>query len=340
MYYIPYHGERDLSRINFLVIGGAGFIGSNIVTYLLKFGAGKVRVLDNFSTGSVKNLENFAFHPSFELIQGDIRNLEDCKKATDGINVIFHEVALNSEPASIEDLMVSTDVNIAGFLNILVAAQDAGTKRIVYAAFSPGYRNNVDFPKSKNNARPLSPYTIAKYVNELYANVFCRLYHLEYIGLRYFNVFGPGQNTDGAYAAIIPKFIAKLAVHEPPVLNENSKVVRDFTFVENVVQANIIAAITDKADAINQNYNVASGEQKSLNELAALLRDSLAVILPDVANVNIKNEERPAAIRHSFASIIKTKRLLGYYPYVSIKEGIMETVKEYAEENKLTVVPH
>jgi UDP-N-acetylglucosamine 4-epimerase len=334
MYNIPYHGEQDLSNLNFLVTGGAGFIGSNLVEYLLKFGAGKVRVLDNFSTGDIKNLENFNLYNSFELITGDIRNMEDCIKAVNGIHIVFHEAALGSVPRSIEDPITTNDVNIKGFLNMLIASKDAGVKRLVYAASSSTYGDNNDLPKIESNiGRPLSPYAVTKYVNELYADVYSRLYDLEYIGLRYFNVFGPKQKPDGAYAAVIPKFISSLLAHKEPTINGDGKNSRDFTYIENVVQANIISALTDKKMAVNQVYNVAYGEQTSLNELAILLRDSLAAIDPEIADINFHyGKERAGDIPHSLASIAKAKHLLNYFPYFSIKDGLEVTVKSYTED--------
>jgi UDP-N-acetylglucosamine 4-epimerase len=340
MYNIPYHGERDLSKISFLVTGGAGFIGSNLVAYLLKFGAGNVRVLDNFSSGSMKNIEEFLLYSSFEVLEGDIRNLDDCRKAVDGIQIILHEAAIASIPHSIADPITTTDVNIKGFLNILIAAKDAGVKRIVYAASSSTYGDNNDLPNVEGNiSKPMSPYAITKYVNELYADVFNRLYGLEYIGLRCFNVFGPKQNVNGDGVAVIPKFISNLLAHQEPVINGNGKNTRDFTYIENVVQAHIIAALTKKTIAINQIYNVAFGEKTSLNELAILIRDSLTDIDPEVANVHFHyGKERDNDVSHCVASIIKAKHLLSYYPYFSLKDGLEETVKAYVEDYKAVLI--
>ena len=340
MYNIPYHLEKDLSNTSFLVTGGAGFIGSNIVEYLLKFGARKVKVLDNFSTGNHQNLENFSFYNSFELIEGDIRNLEDCKKAVEGVQIIFHEAAMEVDSQSIDDALVTNEVNVNGFLNILVAAKQAGVKRIVYAASSSTYGDNEDLPKVEEKiGKPLSPYAITKYVNELYADVFQRLYGLEFIGLRYFNVFGPKQNMNTKYAAVIPKFVSSLMAHEEPTIYGNGKNSRDFTFIENVVQANIIAALTNKTIAINQIYNVAYGEQTSLNELAILVRDQLALIDPMVAGIHFHyGKERNGDINHSVASITKAKHLLGYVPYFSLTEGLSETIKAFVEVYKSPVI--
>jgi UDP-N-acetylglucosamine/UDP-N-acetylgalactosamine 4-epimerase len=340
MYNIPYHLEKDLSTMSFLVTGGAGFIGSNLVEYLLKFGAGKVKVLDNFSTGSLENLENFSFYNSFELIKGDIRNLEDCKKAVDGVQIIFHEAAMEVDSYDLEDAFTTNDVNINGFLNVLIAAKEAGVKRIVYAASSSTYGDNEDLPKVEEKiGKPLSPYAITKYVNELYADVFHRLFGLEFIGLRYFNVFGPKQNLQTKYAAVIPKFISNLLSHVEPIINGNGKNSRDFTFVENVVQVNIIAALSTKSIAINQVYNVAYGEQTTLNELAILIRDQLTIIDPMVAGIHFHyGKERKGDIIHSVASITKAKHLLGYFPYFSLAEGLLETISAYASEHKASVI--
>ena len=340
MYNIPYHAEKDLSSTSFLVTGGAGFIGSSLVEYLLKFGAKSVKVLDNFSTGSHQNLENFSFYSSFELIEGDIRNLADCKKAVEGVQIIFHEAALEFESQSIEETIITNDINVNGFLNILVAAKDAGVKRIVYAASSSIYGDNEDLPNVEEKiGKPLSPYAITKYVNELYADVFHRLFGLEYIGLRYFNVFGPKQNLYVQNIGVIPKFISSLLSHQEPTIYGNGKNTRDFTFIENVVQANIIAALTNKSMAINQIYNVACGEQTSLNELAILVRDQLTKIDPIIAGLNFQYEkENGSVLAHSEASIIKAKHLLGYYPHFSLAEGISETIKQYIDVSKSLLI--
>lgn len=329
MYHIPYHGERDLSKINFLVTGGAGYIGSNIVCYLLKFGAAKVRILDDFSTGSIANLENFSFYSSFELIEGDIRNLDDCKRAVEGIDIILHAVPLTSVPHSIRDRVVTNNININGFLNILIASKHAYVKRIVYSAFSSTSSENTDLTILKDIiSPPLSPYAITKYVNELYASIFCKLYDLEFVGLRYFNVFGPGKNNESVCEDIIPNFIESLLSGKPPVIQGESKLLMDLTYIENIVQANILAALTQDLNAINQNYNVSCGEQITLEELAGLIRESLSAPDPGKyeSGYQFDNEYRKG-IQHNFVSISKTKRLLCYYPYFSIKDGIFETVK-------------
>jgi UDP-N-acetylglucosamine 4-epimerase len=336
MYNILYHGEKDLSLYSFLVTGGAGFIGSNLVAYLLKYGAGKVRVLDNFSTGSMRNLEGFSLYNSFELIEGDIRNPEDCKLAVEGIDFVLHQAALGSVPRSVEDPLTTNDVNITGFLNMLIASKDAGVKRLIYAASSSTYGDENQLPMVEDKiGKPLSPYAITKYVDELYADVFSRLYETEYIGLRYFNVFGRGQNPESTYAAVIPKFISMLLAHESPVINGDGKISRDFTYIENVIQANIMAVLSDNQEAVNQIYNVACGEQTSLNELAILLRDTLALTDHEIANLNfIYGKARKGDIPHSLASIKKAEKFLRYYPYFDLKAGLKETVEAYIEEYK------
>ena len=266
MYQQPYH-KKDLSTSNFLVTGGAGFIGSNIVEYLLKYGAGKVRVLDNFSTGSMNNIREFLNNPSFELIEGDIRDLNTCQRAVEGIDYVSHQAALGSVPRSIDDPITSNDVNVSGFLNMLVAAQKSGVKKMVYAASSSTYGDSPDLPKVENKiGNPLSPYAITKYVNELYASVFSRQYGFHTIGLRYFNVFGPRQNPQGPYAAVIPLFITAALKHETTYINRDGETSRDFTFVENAVQANIKALLSTGIDT-HQVINIAFGERTTLNEL-------------------------------------------------------------------------
>jgi len=338
MYTTPYHGEVNLSDYKFLVTGGAGFIGSNLVEYLLKYGAGKVRVLDNFSTGFLSNLKPFLQHPSFELVHGDIRELSACKKAVEEVDIVLHQAALGSVPRSIDDPATSNEVNISGFLNMLIAAKDANISRFVYAASSSTYGDSKELPKVEEKiGKPLSPYAVTKYVNELYADVFSRIYGLNLIGLRYFNVFGPRQNPNGAYAAVIPKFILKLLAHESPLINGAGLHSRDFTFIDNVVQMNIKAALTTNKDALNQVYNVAYGEQTNLNELTACLKERLAESDPIIASVEIQyGPERAGDIPHSLASIEKAQRLLNYHPRFSILEGLKETVKAYVEDKALS----
>lgn len=316
MYNTPYH-TTDLSQSSFLITGGAGFIGANIVEYLLKYGAGKVRVLDNFSTGSHANLEDFQSNPAFELIEGDIRDRETCKKALEGIEYVSHQAALGSVPRSINDPITSNDVNISGFLNMLVAARDADVKRFVYAASSSTYGDHPGLPKVENQiGRPLSPYAVTKYVNELYAGVFSKTYGFHTIGLRYFNVFGPKQNPKGPYAAVIPLFIEAAIQKKAPFINGDGETSRDFTFVENAVQANIKALFADETKE-HEVLNVAFGERTTLNRLW----ESIA----ETAGIDLAAEyrgERIGDVRHSLADISKAKNLIGYDPEFSVSEGL------------------
>lgn len=323
MYNTPYH-TQDLSNSSFLITGGAGFIGSNLVEYLLKYKAGKVRVLDNFSTGSHANIEAFKAHPSFELIEGDIRDLSICKKAVEGIDYVSHQAALGSVPRSINDPITTNEVNINGFLNMLVATRDAGTKRIIYAASSSTYGDHPALPKVEEQiGNPLSPYAVTKYVNELYASVFSRTYDFHTIGLRYFNVFGPKQNPRGPYAAVIPLFIEAVLKNEPATINGDGETSRDFTFVENAVQANIKALL---AEGINKHevVNVAYGERTTLNELwneiNAIARTSLSPLY---------GPERKGDVKHSLANIKKAEELIGYKPQFSVKEGLRLAMEWY-----------
>jgi UDP-N-acetylglucosamine/UDP-N-acetylgalactosamine 4-epimerase len=334
MYTVPYHGDKDLSQYTFLVTGGAGFIGSNLVEYLLKFGAGKVRVLDNFATGFKKNIEAFFENPNFELIEGDIRNLETCKAAAKGIDFILHQAALGSVPRSINDPITSNEVNVSGFLNMLVAARDEKVKRMVYAASSSTYGDSKELPKVEDKiGKPLSPYAVTKYVNELYADVFSRLYNLEIIGLRYFNVFGQRQDPNGAYAAVIPKFVSQLLDHQSPVVNGDGEYSRDFTYIDNVVQMNIISALSENKSAVNQVYNVAYGQKTTLNELIDNLKKNLAEFDPAVLDVEIVyGPERTGDIPHSLASIEKAETLLNYSPRFSIGNGLREAVSYYVAD--------
>ncbi|WP_242927541.1 SDR family oxidoreductase [Pontibacter vulgaris] len=323
MYETQYHSE-DLSQFRFLVTGGAGFIGSNIVEYLLKYGAGKVRVLDNFATGSHANIEEFKSNPAFELIEGDIRDLETCRKALEGIDYVSHQAALGSVPRSINDPITSNDVNVSGFLNMLVAARDAGVKRLVYAASSSTYGDHPGLPKVEDKiGRPLSPYAITKYVNELYGDVFSRTYDFHTIGLRYFNVFGPKQNPKGPYAAVIPLFIESALKGEAPFINGDGETSRDFTFVENAVQANIKAIL---AVNITQHevVNIAFGERTTLNMLWSRVNE--------VGGINLKpqyREERKGDVKHSLADVTKAQMLFGYVPQFDINKGLKLTYTFY-----------
>lgn len=329
MYHIPYHGDKDLSQIRFLVIGGAGFIGSNIVNYLLKFGAGKVRVFDNFSTGSISNLESFSYFPSFELMKGDIRDLTQCKKAVADIDIILNEVALDPEFNSVDASKSKKGIQINGFLNILIASKYAGVKRIIFSSFSTVSAETAGSNDPKDLITPsLSPYSISKYVNELYASVFCRLYDLDYIGLRYFNVFGPGQKEDDSQASIIPKLINSHILGDSGLIKEETDRAIDLNYIENIVQANILASLTLEPAALNQNYNIASGELITISETATYLMQKMGIRTPLSEKIQFRQSSRKKAkIPYSYISITKAICLLNYQPCFSIREGIEETLK-------------
>ena len=310
-----------------LVTGGAGFIGSNLTDYLLKKGL-KVRVLDNFSTGYKENLSQALQYTDFELIEGDIRDLSTCLKAMKGIDLVFHQAALGSVPRSIEDPLTSNAVNISGFLNILVAARDSGVKRIIYAASSSTYGDHPGLPKVEDKiGKPLSPYAVTKYVNELYADVFSRTYNMQLMGLRYFNVFGPRQNPKGAYAAVIPKFMQLLEKGEAPRINGDGNHARDFTYVENVLQANWQAALVSNPEALNQVYNIGCETSTRIIELFEFIRIKMAIYRPDILKINVKfGPERIGDVKQSLASVDKARRLLNYNPEIQVEEGIHYTV--------------
>lgn len=317
-----------------LVTGGAGFIGSNLCEFLLGEGH-EVRCMDNFCTGKPENtiplLEKFP--DSFSLVVGDIRSLEDCRKAVDGMEYVLHEAALGSVPRSIKDPITTNDTNIGGFLNMLVAARDAGIKRFVFAASSSTYGDSESLPKVEEViGRPLSPYAITKYVDELYADVFARTYGIEFIGLRYFNVFGRRQDPHGAYAAVIPLFVKKLMAHEQPVINGDGEYSRDFTYVDNVIQMNMRALTTTNPEAVNQIYNTAYGERTTLNQLVSYLKENLSKMDPEIKSIDaIHGPNRVGDIPHSLACIDKAKRLLGYDPKYSMRQGLEECCRWYWE---------
>lgn len=320
MYEQNYH-QHDLSASSFLVTGGGGFIGSHLVEYLLKKGAGKVKVLDNFSTGSRENLMDFKSFAALETIEGDIRDLDTCKAAMSGVEYVLHQAALGSVPRSINDPITTNEVNVTGFLNVLVAARDSRISRMIYAASSSTYGDNPDLPKIEENiGNPLSPYACSKYINELYASVFSKTYGFHTIGLRYFNVFGPRQNPGGPYAAVIPLFIKAALENQPASINGDGETGRDFTFVENVVQANIKAlfAPIEKHDVVN----VACGAMTTLNDLWKMISQSLGVTIQAT-----HAPQRVGDIRHSLASINKASRLFGYEPSISMKDGLTETIE-------------
>ncbi len=317
-------------KFKILVTGGAGFIGSNLCEVLLENG-NKVVCLDNFSTGKRKNVDPFLSNPDFTLIEDDIRNLEACHRSCAGVDYILHQAALGSVPRSINDPITSNDVNVSGFLNMLVAARDAEVKRFVYAASSSTYGDSKSMPKVEDViGKPLSPYAITKYVNELCADVFSKTYGLETIGLRYFNVFGRRQDPNGAYAAVIPKFTIQLMEHESPTINGDGTFSRDFTYINNVVQMNIRSLLTDNKDAINTVYNVAYGERTNLKELVTLLKEYLGEFDAEIKTVEtIYGPERTGDVPHSLASMEKAKKLLGYKPEFDIKTGLKEAVDWY-----------
>jgi UDP-N-acetylglucosamine 4-epimerase len=334
MYDTIYHTE-DLNKYSFLVTGGAGFIGSNLVEYLVKYKARKVRVLDNLSTGHMQNIRDYFSNPVFEFINGDIRNPETCLSAATGMDFVFHEAALGSVPRSIADPVTTNEVNISGFINMLVAVKDAGVKRMVYAASSSTYGDSKDLPKVEEKiGKPLSPYAVTKYVNELYADVFARTYKMELIGLRYFNVFGPRQDPNGAYAAVIPKFVDQLLNNQSPVINGDGNHSRDFTFVENVVQANMLAVFAGSPEATNAVYNVAYGDRTTLNQLAQSLIKFLSETTPSIADIKvIHGPTRDGDIPHSLASIEKAKKNLGYSPGFNFADGLRIAVEWYKQNS-------
>ncbi len=309
-----------------LVTGGAGFIGSNLAEKLLANDkVSFVRVLDNLATGSLKNIEGYFTHPKFEFIEGDIRNFETCLKACEGIDAITHQAALGSVPRSIKDPLTTNDVNITGTLNVFTAAKEKNIKRVVYAASSSTYGDHPGLPKVEDKiGNPLSPYAVTKFVNELYAKVYGGLYDMQFIGLRYFNIFGPRQDPQGAYAAVIPLFAKALLENKAPVINGDGSHSRDFTFVTNAVQANIAALFTDKKEAVNQVYNIACGEQTSLLQLFdALKEEAASELLPT------HGPDRAGDVKHSLADISKAKNQLGYDPAISVHSGLKATFEWY-----------
>jgi UDP-N-acetylglucosamine 4-epimerase len=315
-----------------LVTGGAGFIGSNLCEYLLSINVDVV-CLDNFATGRRENLTSFLDNPKFTLIEGDICDPDVCNRAMQGITRVLHQAALGSVPRSINNPLATHLTNTTGFLNVLIAARDNGIKRFVYAASSSTYGDSVSFPKVEEViGKPLSPYAVTKLVNELYADVFHKTYGINCIGLRYFNVFGRRQDPNGAYAAVIPKFVMQFMNYESPVINGDGEFSRDFTYIDNVIQANMLALTTDNADALNQVYNVAFGHRTTLKEMTSELQSILSQFDPQIANVEITyGTPRPGDIPHSLASIDKAKRLLNYNPEFDFKSGLEIATKWYFE---------
>lgn len=321
-----------ITKKTVLVTGGAGFIGSNLCEDLLKYN-NKVICLDNFATGKRENINSYLSNPDFHLIEGDIRLQQDCMKAVKGADIVLHQAALGSVPRSINDPVTTNDVNISGFLNMLIAARDSKVERFVYAASSSTYGDSDSLPKVENViGKPLSPYAVTKYVNELYAHVFGLNYGVQCIGLRYFNVYGRRQDPNGAYAAAIPKFTQSLMRHESPVINGDGTNSRDFTYIDNVIQMNHLAASPENVKAIGEVFNTAVGERTDLNYLVGLLKKYLSEFDPGISDVEIKfGPERKGDIPHSLASIEKAKQFLGYNPSHNLAQGLKEAVKWYWE---------
>ena len=320
----------QLTKKKILVTGGAGFIGSNLTEALLKLN-NEVICLDNFATGKKENITPFLTNPNYTLIEGDIRKLSDCQLAVKGVDYVLHQAALGSVPRSIKDPITSNEVNVSGFLNMLTASRDSGVIRFIYAASSSTYGDSEALPKVEDKiGKPLSPYAITKYVNELYADVFSKTYGLETIGLRYFNVFGRKQDPNGAYAAVIPKFVSQFMAGESPVINGNGEFSRDFTYIDNVIQANLLSITTKNKKAINTVYNVAFGERNTLKDLVELLKKHLTEFDPKIMDIQvIYGPNRVGDIPHSLASVDKAKNLLAYNPQFSLEKGLKEAVKWY-----------
>ena len=318
-----------------LITGGAGFIGTNLCEYFLSKGY-YVICLDNFATGFRHNITDFLNNDNFKLIEGDIRSMETCRDAVADVDYVLHQAALGSVPRSIKDPITSNDVNVSGFLNMLIASRDAGVKRFVYAASSSTYGDSESLPKVEDKiGKPLSPYAITKYVNELYADIFNKTYGLETIGLRYFNVFGRKQDPNGAYAAVIPKFVMQLMRHESPVINGDGNYSRDFTYIDNVLQMNELALLTDNPEAVNTVYNTAFGDRTTLNDMVAALKEYLSAFDDAISGIEvIHGPNRAGDIPHSLASIDKAKKLLNYTPQYSFQQGLKEAVKWYWDNLK------
>ncbi|AND64618.1 Vi polysaccharide biosynthesis protein VipB/TviC [Flavobacterium covae] len=319
-----------------VITGCAGFIGSNLTEYFLSKGY-EIVGLDNFATGHLKNIEDLMLNENFKFFEGDIRDLEMCKKVCDGADYVLHQAALGSVPRSIKDPLTSNDVNVNGFLNMLWAAKEAGVKRFIYAASSSTYGDSESLPKIEEViGKPLSPYAITKYVNELYADIFGKIYGIETIGLRYFNVFGRKQDPNGAYAAVIPKFVMQFMKYESPVVNGDGNYSRDFTYIDNVIQMNELAMLTQDSRAINTVFNAAFGERTTLSDMIHILKEELTKKDPKIADVKIVyGPTRIGDIPHSLASIDRAKKILEYCPLYSLREGLAEAVNWYFENLKI-----
>ena len=324
--------NQTVKNKRILVTGGAGFIGSNICEDLLQYD-NEVICLDNFSTGRIENIKDFLNHKNFKLVVGDIRNLDDCKKAADNVDLIFQEAALGSIPRSINDPITTNSVNISGFLNMLVTARDAKVKRFVYAASSSTYGDSQNLPKVEESiGMPISPYGVTKYVNELYAHVFRLNYDLDTIGLRYFNVYGRRQDPEGAYAAVIPKFTMLLMEHKYPLIHGDGTSSRDFTYIDNIIQINHLAALTENSAAIGQVFNAAVGDRFDLNTMVNYLKNYLAEFDSEISNIPINyGSYRKGDIPHSLASIKKAEQILGYKPKYTLIDGLKLAVRWYWE---------
>ncbi len=313
--------REDLSRFSFLITGGAGFIGSNIIEYLLKHKAGKVAAFDNLSEGQYRNLEKFNANPSFQFIQADLTDFGACLKATEEVDFVIHQGALGSVPRSIKYPLATNAANVSGFLNILEASKRNNVKRFVYASSSSVYGDSLELPKVEERiGRPMSPYAVSKLVNEQYGAIFHKTYGMEIIGLRYFNIFGPNQKPDGAYAAVLPLFMKSILDNSSPFINGDGLQSRDFTFVENAVKANIMATFTKNSEAFGQVFNIAAGERYTVKDLFDMLKEISGSSLEAS-----HREERPGDIRDSLADISKARRILGYEPEVLTKEGLKIT---------------
>lgn len=319
-----------ISNQNILITGGAGFIGSNLCEALIARG-NHVVCLDNFSTGKMENIESLLTNSNFKLITGDIRDLNICKNAVKGVAYVMHEAALGSVPRSINDPITTNDVNISGFLNMLVASRDAGIKRFIYAASSSTYGDSESLPKTEDIiGKPLSPYAVTKYVNELYAGIFSKIYGLDCIGLRYFNVFGRKQDPDGAYSAVIPLFVKQLINHQSPIINGTGEYSRDFTYIDNVIQMNLLALTTNNQNALNTVYNTAFGDRTTLNQMIDYLKEFLSEFDPTINDIEIiHGPNREGDIPHSLASIDKAKLFLNYKPEFNFRDGLKEAVSWY-----------
>lgn len=323
--------KAKIENKRIVVTGGAGFIGSNLCEHLVKNNT--VVCMDNLATGFRENIEPLLSHKNFIFSEGDIRSYNDCKRAIEGADIVLQQAALGSVPRSFHDPVATNEVNVIGFINVLTAARDSGVKRLVYASSSSVYGDAPDLPKAEEKiGNQLSPYAVTKYANELYANLFSRQYEMEIIGLRYFNVFGKKQSPEGAYAAAIPKFIKAFLHHESPLIHGDGTQSRDFTYIENVIQANILAATTTNKEALGQVYNIAAGNQIELNALIDILKKLLTEFDPDIKNIlPAYGPEREGDVKYSLASVEKAKSFLGYEPFTDVEAGLKEAIGWYVE---------